>query len=349
MIELRIFLWVCLLAFAPLSAAAQSTLTQARWIQHLKEDLIPYLTTPDALGDPVGLYPSMRCNDGSAFDEQSPCPEIASIKWMTPDQKFIIVLSRQAYAYLVMLHMTGDRKYLELGKAGVDVILKDARDELGGTYERYDIDAELWWHEDGRFYIQKQSYALLAPTFYYYLTRDPAVFAEIEEIRQSILSLHKLDDAGHYAWKRKGESEKARRFAIMAYLDQLNTFYTLLAPIALQLLRAAWLAETDGISRNLRDFFLQEETQLFHLSGAKQRGEKGRPKADFGHAVKSHWFLIMNGQLANDQLRIEASREGGMKVLNSSFNRKAGAWSNGFRKTGKPYKRRDSWIFAEQN
>ena len=55
----------------------------------------------------------------------------------------------------------------------------------------------------------------------------------------------------------------------MAYLDQLNTFYTLLAPIAPQPLRAAWLAETDGISRNLRDFFLQEETQLFHLSGAK--------------------------------------------------------------------------------
>lgn len=74
---------------------------------------------------------------------------------MTPDQKFIIVLSRQAYAYLVMFHMTGDRKYLELGKAGVDFILKDARDELGGTYERYDIDAELWRHEDGRFNIQK--------------------------------------------------------------------------------------------------------------------------------------------------------------------------------------------------
>ena len=229
---------IVLLFLIPMSASAQSVLTQARWLQHLNEDLIPFWTTPDAIGDPVGMYPSMRCNDGSAFDQQSPCPEIASVKWMTPDQKFIIALSRQAYAYLVMFHMTGEHRYLELGKAGVDVILKDARDELGGTFEGYDIETGLWWHEPGRFTIQKQSYALLAPAFYYYLTRDQAVFEEIEEIRQSIISNHRLDDTGLYSWRRKGEYDQPWKYQITAYLDQLNTFYTLLTPIAPKPLRA---------------------------------------------------------------------------------------------------------------
>ncbi len=241
---MRILLSFCLLILTTLPLAAESTLTQARWLQHLNEDLIPFWTTADAIGDPVGMYPSMRCNDGTAFDAGSPCPEIASVNWMTPDQKYIIALSRQAYAYLVMFHMTGERKYLDLGKAGVDVILNDARDDLGGTYEGYDVETEFWWHETGRFSIQKQSYALVAPAFYYYLTRDQAVFDEIEEIRQSVLLHHRFDEDGLYGWARKGEvaAEKTRRYAITAYLDQLNTFYTLLAPIAPKPLRQVWLA-----------------------------------------------------------------------------------------------------------
>ena len=247
--------------------------------------------------------------------------------------------------------MTGETRYLDLGKAGVDVILNDARDDLGGTYEGFDTNAGQWWHEEARFTIQKQSYALLAPAFYYYLTRDQTVFDEIEEIRQSILALHKLDEGGLYGWTRKGEVEpkKIRRYAITAYLDQLNTFYTLLAPIAPPTLRAEWLAETDNLSRQLRTLFLHEPSQLFHLTGAKVNGKNERPNADFGHAAKAHWFLMMTGALAGDDARVEASRSGGKKLLNRSFTRKGGAWSNGFNKKGKPYRKRDAWIFAEQN
>ena len=90
---MRILVFLCLLVTAA-PIQAQDVLSQVRWLKHLKEDLIPFWTTDVALGDPVGMFPSMRCNDGGAFDAEAPCPEIANQKWMTPDQKFIISISR---------------------------------------------------------------------------------------------------------------------------------------------------------------------------------------------------------------------------------------------------------------
>lgn len=52
---MRILLSFCLLILTTLPLAAESTLTQARWLQHLNEDLIPFWTTADAIGDPVGM------------------------------------------------------------------------------------------------------------------------------------------------------------------------------------------------------------------------------------------------------------------------------------------------------
>src|SRR5262249_18794777 len=48
-----------------------------RWIRHLVEDLLPFWANADALGKPVGNFPTYRCNDGSLFDLKAPCPELA--------------------------------------------------------------------------------------------------------------------------------------------------------------------------------------------------------------------------------------------------------------------------------
>jgi hypothetical protein len=34
------------------------------WLHHLKYDLLPFWTTPEALGNPVGNFPTYRDNDG---------------------------------------------------------------------------------------------------------------------------------------------------------------------------------------------------------------------------------------------------------------------------------------------
>ena len=148
---------------------------------------MPFWDVPAAHGVPIGLYPSMRCNDGSIFQESSPCPEIADIGWMTPNQNFLIAISQQSFAYLTAFHLTGDQRYLALGKAGVDVLMGPARNPAGGHFEGFDQKSETWWYQPQRFTIQKQAYGLLAPAFYYYLTRDPDVLTIIEEKRQTMM------------------------------------------------------------------------------------------------------------------------------------------------------------------
>ncbi|NET14404.1 MAG: hypothetical protein F6K08_17030, partial [Okeania sp. SIO1H6] len=50
--------------------------TGERWLQHLEEDLLPFWEMDEALGDPVGNYPTYRCNDGSLYNWRNPCPEL---------------------------------------------------------------------------------------------------------------------------------------------------------------------------------------------------------------------------------------------------------------------------------
>ena len=106
---------------------------------------------------------------------------------MTPNQNFLIAISQQSFAYLTAFHLTGDQRYLALGKAGVDVLMGPARNPAGGHFEGFDQKSETWWYQPQRFTIQKQAYGLLAPAFYYYLTRDPDVLTIIEEKRQTMM------------------------------------------------------------------------------------------------------------------------------------------------------------------
>src|SRR5581483_2601035 len=60
-----------------------------RWLQHLRNDLLPFWTMPSALGKD-GNFPTYRCNDGSLVDPEHVCPElkqpVPNIVWL--DREF---------------------------------------------------------------------------------------------------------------------------------------------------------------------------------------------------------------------------------------------------------------------
>jgi mannose/cellobiose epimerase-like protein (N-acyl-D-glucosamine 2-epimerase family) len=107
-----------------------------RWIRHLKEDLLPFWAMKTALGTPVGNYPTYRCNDGSLYNPQSPCPELTyaadGIVWL--DRDYVRAKSRQIFAYGIAYHLTGEPKYLIYAKAGVDFLRTHALDPQGGAF-----------------------------------------------------------------------------------------------------------------------------------------------------------------------------------------------------------------------
>src|SRR4051794_34659740 len=72
-----------------------------RWLRHLREDLLPFWTTPDALGKPIGNFPTYRNNDGSLVDPMHLKPEferaVPGIVWL--DRDHVRAKSRQCFGY----------------------------------------------------------------------------------------------------------------------------------------------------------------------------------------------------------------------------------------------------------
>ena len=46
------------------------------WLQHVQRDLLPWWLQPAAQGQPVGRFPTFRCNDGAAYVAERPCAEL---------------------------------------------------------------------------------------------------------------------------------------------------------------------------------------------------------------------------------------------------------------------------------
>ena len=115
-----------------------------RWLTHLNQDLLPFWTMPSALGNPLGEFPSTRCDDGSLLDYKNPCPHIAGNSYLLTPALYLVTLSRQTYGYGVAYHLTGDTKYLGYMKAGIDYIRQHAIDPNGGMFTMKDLAAGKW-------------------------------------------------------------------------------------------------------------------------------------------------------------------------------------------------------------
>src|SRR5438034_9200652 len=81
--------------------------TGREWVTHIRQDLLPYWTTPVALGNPIGNFPTFRANDGSVIDPRNPPPEVKEIDkgetWLLNrlGRQYTRTMSRQIYAYCV--------------------------------------------------------------------------------------------------------------------------------------------------------------------------------------------------------------------------------------------------------
>ena len=56
----------------------------ADWRRHFERDILPFWTTPSALGNPVGNFPTFRCNNGFEFSPRFPCEEFAQAPLTNP-------------------------------------------------------------------------------------------------------------------------------------------------------------------------------------------------------------------------------------------------------------------------
>lgn len=211
--------------------------TGETWIDHLNNDLLPFWTTPEALGE-NGNYPTYRCNDGSLFDTENPCPELAEGDpgIVQLDRDYVRANSRQVFAYGIAYNMTGDNKYLQYAKEGVDYLIANALAPEGGAYTYFDLFGNPQPPQNERI-SQDMTYALSGLAFFYYLTRDPDVLQHIVDVKNYIFDTYYDEEWGLLAWSQTSyqdgtmQTVSSEQRELVAQLDQIYAYMMLITPI----------------------------------------------------------------------------------------------------------------------
>jgi mannose/cellobiose epimerase-like protein (N-acyl-D-glucosamine 2-epimerase family) len=321
-----------------------------RWLNHVQNELLPFWTMPTALGDPIGNFPSVRCNDGTLLDQNNPCPEIKDHSWLMRNRNYVVSLSRQIYGYGVAFHLTGDPNYLQYAKAGVDYLRQNSFDRKhGGTYTSWDGETKSWQPAVEYRNPQELAYSLLGISFYYYLTRDPEVLPDILAVKDYILKTYYNPRLKALQWQLKdGDKKKALDKRLTAQLDQMNAYMVLITPILPEPYQAEWKQDLVHISNIMLDqFYSPKENLFFYSANSPLDRDIQNKKIDFGHTIKAMWMIRMAGLLSDNQTLVKFAEKNGPKVLKRAYLSKSGSWASEINPGGKLNANKAWWIYAE--
>jgi mannose/cellobiose epimerase-like protein (N-acyl-D-glucosamine 2-epimerase family) len=299
------------------------------WIDHLDHDLKPFWTMPDALGEPVGNFPTFRCHDGRRFDRATnPCPELLEAgAWVRDhlDRDFLRMQSRQTYFYGVAFHLTGDARMLELAKAGAAWIRAQPNDPAATS--------------------QDLAYAQLGPAMLYYLTRDPEVLDDLLKRKEHIFRAYD-DGEGLLLWVTEGEDRRRRE--LVSQLDQINAYMLLLAPILPEPHRTEWTRDLARLAGGLIARYWDEPEGMFR--GTIHEPEEkllGSRHTDFGHTIKALWMIERVGRLTGRADFVQFAQKNAPRVLARAWMKDTGCWATGIRADASLDRTLVWWSFAE--
>ena len=291
-------------AFTAATPDASLIPTGREWVTHIEEDLLPYWTTPVALGNPVGNFPTFRADDGSAIDPKHPPREVEAIAagetWLLNrlGRQYTRTMSRQIYAYCVAYHMTGNEQYLRYARQGLDYLFTKMVDPNGVFYS---------WVENGvpgpenaqQRISQDMAYALMGPAMYYYLTRDPSVLAVIRRTEKYIFANYR--DGNSLRWINEPlvdleETNLPTQKELVSQLDQINGYMLLMTTVLEGDERQAWIDDMVMLSNTMKDdYYNTELNQFWGRIDDDQYKKLGQPHVDFGHTGKTLWMMLEIG------------------------------------------------------
>jgi mannose/cellobiose epimerase-like protein (N-acyl-D-glucosamine 2-epimerase family) len=344
---MRLLLFLAVLA----PCFAQAPVPSSRWYRHLVEELMPFWNSPAALGNPIGAFPTLRCDDGSTVDFTRPCPEIGRNAWLFNErQGYLVALSRQIYTYGVIFHLSGNPMFLGYMKAGVDEFRRNWVDRQGGgMFTRKDLRTGAMGPRREIRNAQELAYGLLGIGFYYYLTRDAEVLPDILWLKSYIFSNYWNDDLGAMQWTIADDGANwafSRR--LTATLDQMNAYMVLLSPILPEPYAREWKADLVRLSRTMIRHFYVPAENLFYLTSDRPADlDPARTGTDFGHSIKALWMIRFTGLMSGDGDLVEFAERNGPRILERAFQAANGSWASGVAAGGAVDLNKSWWIYAE--
>lgn len=318
----------------------------ADWVGHLERDLVPFWTQPAALGEPLGAFPTFRCDDGRAWDPGDPCPELAQAPgWLREalGRDYWRMRGRQTYFYGAAFHLLGEERLLELARAGALAIA--AQVDGYGSIPTW-IGPQGEGPARGERTAQDLAYAQLGLAMTWYLTRDPLLLEPLLAVERHLFESYWRDDWGMLAWTLDGP--EAGHQELVAQLDPINAFLLLGAPSLPEPHRERWLAHLERLARVLIGRYWSESEGMFwgRLDDPGEMRPGGR-HFDFGHSVKALWMLERIGVVAGDAPLASWARPRLARLLERAFVAETGCWAQAPGAGGQLDRGLTWWSFAE--
>jgi mannose/cellobiose epimerase-like protein (N-acyl-D-glucosamine 2-epimerase family) len=330
-----------------------------RWIQHLKDDLLPFWMMKEALGSPIGNFPTYRCNDGSIYDLAKPCAELSdpdpSVKSIIKlDRDYVRMKARQVFVYGVAYHMTGDPQYLSLTRAGSDFLRQHALEWVGsesaGAFSYFSGGKNIPGPPRLERTSQDLAYAATGIAFYYYLTRDPSVLRDLEALKEYIFRTYYDSARDSMAWVKQAspDGDSPDQIELVAQLDQIYAYMIWVAPSLPNRDRTRWKEDLRHLARIMVDQFYSPRTGLMwgSVTDAAHR-TLGTPHMDFGHSVKAMWMVYEIGKLTDDVALEDFGRSHAATILELAYIPETGSWARAFDGEGKIDQDKEWWILCE--
>jgi mannose/cellobiose epimerase-like protein (N-acyl-D-glucosamine 2-epimerase family) len=313
---------------------------QTDWIYHVDSLLMPFWMSNEALGNPPGKYPAYRYPDGSAIDPTNLdytilVPEYQQFYMENTDslrRDFIRVKSRQIYGYCIAFHLTGNEKYLENAKLGLDFLIDN------GAYK--DGSIVSFWDKEGNpkpdIYqrnSQDLAYGLLGPSIYYYLTRDPSILKIILETNRFYWNAYYekselRENTKLFAWVLKDfEGDSIQNKRLIAPLDQLNAYTLLTAQIVPDSLSAEFEEKVKVLANSIKDNFYSEKYNIFW---SRLNNKEFGGNTDFAHSIKTFWMLYVSAKTYGDRTMENFAFNGAQKLLKSAYLKNEGRWASNY-------------------
>lgn len=311
-----------------------------RWISHMEDDLLKFWDMKTALGDPLGDFPTYRCNNGSLYKAKAPCPELknADPGIVQLDREYTRAKSRQVFAYGIAYHLTGDEKYLRYAVAGGNWLMSHALDAHGSAS----------WFRKGKpepsnlqRTSQDMAYAVSGLAFLYYLTHDDVYLNAVIGLKSHIFNTYFDPDWGLLRWVMEGneDGDSPRQKELVSQLDQVYG-YLLWTTMALPEgeLKQAWLKDLKNLAVAMRDQFFGETyglywgaiTDMEHRNLADYDNNEN-PHTDFGHSIKTLWLTYRIGLLTGDTSLVNFARPHMYNILQRAYIEETGSWARGFK------------------
>ncbi len=256
------------------------------WKKHFKEDILPFWTSAEALGKPVGNFPTYRGMDGRILGDEEYRNDLT---WRYPR-----MIARQVFTYCAGYLLTGDASLLPLAKKGNDWLIQYAQDKKNGGWFGV-LDSQGTPFSGKEKFAQDTAYVAMAFGAYYFVTRDRDIEKHLLGIRDLIFTRYwdeinqRVIDGLSFDMKTEVDLEKDGGWELVAQLDQINAYMMLAQPVLTEETRRGQFL---GDMKLLADVMIKHFWQDGIFWGVHtNKGKYDTRHVDYGHTLKSYWML----------------------------------------------------------